>query len=89
MQVIRVTIFNKSKVLGKTILVYQLLSYYSSSINMNCFGKNFDRNINIVMAGQRKSGVTSVASVMAGIKPKMQLMPTKGVKKSSFKKGLL
>lgn len=52
-----------------------------------CFAKNFEREINIIMTGQEKSGVTSVAAIMAGVKPDKNGMPTKGAKVSTFEKG--
>ena len=55
---------------------------------MNCCNaKNFDREINLIMKGQRKSGVSSISAMMAGVKPEESKMPAKGVKVSTFKKG--
>ena len=52
-----------------------------------CTAKNFDREINLIMKGQRKSGVTSVSAMMAGVKPEENEMPAKGVNVSNFEKG--
>ena len=52
-----------------------------------CTAKNFDREINLIMKGQRNSGVNSVSAIMAGVKPEKNEMPIKGAKVFSFEKG--
>ena len=51
--------------------------------------KKIAREVNAIMKGQRKSGVTSVAALMAGVKPDKNEMPTKGAKVSTFEKDQL
>ena len=52
-----------------------------------CNAKNFDREINLIMKGQHKSGVSSISAMMAGMKPEENEMPAKGVNVSNFEKG--
>ena len=44
------------------------------------------RNVNVVLTGQRRSGVSTVAGAMAGARPKNPL-PSNGVENWNFTKG--
>ena len=46
------------------------------------------RNVELFISGQKGSGVSSVASTLAGIKPDSDPIPTNGIQNWFFEKGL-
>ena len=54
---------------------------------MKCFKPIINGNVHVAMTGQHKSGVTTVASVMAGVTPDENPLATTGAQEWCFQQG--